>query len=346
MGKRKLLGYFWVLLAVGLGFGQLGFAASTDDGYFRGKTIRLIVAFSAGGGYDTYSRAIARHLGKYIPGNPSVVVDNMTGAGGFIHANYMFKQAKPDGLTIGNNSGGLFLQQVMGAKGIEFDGKKFEYLGAPAVDHLVCAIAKASGVTSMERWLAAKEPVRFGGVGPGGFASDLPRLLNAALGLPIRVIDGYKGTSDIRLATESGELAGSCLSWDSYKTTWRKQIESGEVLPVIQVMPKKHPELANVASAMDYAKSDEAKRLIKHGAYDLAYSARPYFLAPGTPKARVNILRKAFGEVVKDADLLAEAKKANFVIEYVSGEDLEGIVHGLYKIDGGFAARMKQILVP
>ena len=99
-------------------------AASTDDGFYKGKTIRLIVAFSAGGGYDTYSRTIARHLSKYIPGNPSVVVDNMTGAGGIIHANYMFKQAKPDGLTIGNNSGGLFLQQVMGAKGIEFDGRR------------------------------------------------------------------------------------------------------------------------------------------------------------------------------------------------------------------------------
>jgi tripartite-type tricarboxylate transporter receptor subunit TctC len=342
MTMRTVLALVWAWF----GLANCSHAATHDDGYYRGRTVRLIVAFSPGGGYDTYSRTIARHLGKYIPGNPSVVVDNMTGAGGIIHANYMFKQAKPDGLTIGNNSGGLFLQQVMGAKGIEFDGKKFAYLGAPAVDHLVCALAKASGVTSMERWFAAKEPVRFGGVGPGGFASDLPRLLQAALGLPIRVIDGYKGTSDIRLATESGELAGSCLSWDSYKTTWRKQIESGEVNPIIQVMPKKHPELAAVASAMDYAKTDEAKKLIKHGAYDLAYSARPYFLAPGTPSTRVEILRKAFADVLKDADLLAEAKKANFVIEYVPGEELAAIVHGFAKIEPSFAAKMKQILVP
>jgi tripartite-type tricarboxylate transporter receptor subunit TctC len=324
----------------------LSLAASPDDGYYKGKTIRLIVAFSAGGGYDTYSRTIARHLGKHIPGSPTVVVDNMTGAGGFIHANYMFKQAKPDGLTIGNNSGGLFLQQVMGAKGIEFDGKKFEYIGAPAVDHLACGISKASGITSLDKWFASKEPVRFGGVGPGGFASDLPRLLQAALGLPVKVIDGYKGTSDIRLATESGELAGSCLSWDSYKTTWRKQIESGEVNVIIQAMPKKHPELAQVPLAMDYAKTDEAKKLIKHGAHDLAYSARPYFLAPGTPKARVQILRKAFADVLKDPELLAEAKKANFGIDYVSGEELESIVHGLYKIEPEFALKMKQILVP
>jgi tripartite-type tricarboxylate transporter receptor subunit TctC len=337
----------WVLIALLLVWSpRMSLAASTDDGLYKGKTIRLIVAFSAGGGYDTYSRTIARHLGKYIPGNPTVVVDNMTGAGGIIHGNYMFKQAKPDGLTIGNNSGGLFLQQVMGAKGIEFDGQKFEYIGAPAVDHLTCGISKASGITSLETWMASKIPVRFGGVGPGGFASDLPRVLQAALGLPVRVIDGYKGTSDIRLATESGELAGSCLSWDSYKTTWRKQIESSEVNIIIQVMPKKHPELPNVPLAMDYAKTDEAKRLIKHGAHDLAYSARPYFLAPGTPNARVQALRRAFAEALKDAELLAEAKKANFAIDYVSGEELEGIVHGLYKIEPAFAAKMKQVLVP
>lgn len=341
--NRRLCLVVTFLLCFGL---RLGHAAAADDGFYKGKTIRLIVAFSAGGGYDTYSRTIARHLGKYIPGNPTVVVDNMTGAGGLIHANYMFKQARPDGLIIGNNSGGLFLQQVMGAKGIEFDGKKFEYLGAPTVDHLTCGISKASGVTSMDRWFAAKESVRFGGVGPGGFASDLPRLLQAALGLPIRVIDGYKGTSDIRLATESGELAGSCLSWDSYKTTWRKAIESGDVLPIIQAMPKTHPELANVPLAMDYAKTDEAKKLIKHGAHDLAYSARPYFLAPGTPKLRVQVLRKAFADVLKDPELLAEAKKANFGIDYVSGEELESIVLGLYKIEPVLAAKMKQILVP
>lgn len=336
---------FWQVIAWALLLGQAA-AAQPDDGFYKGKTIRLIVAFSAGGGYDTYSRTIARHLGKYIPGSPAIVVDNMTGAGGFIHANYMYKHARADGLTIGNNSGGLFMQQIMGAKGIEFDGKRFEYLGAPVVDHLVCAIAKASGVTSIDRWFAAKDPVRFGGVGPGGFASDLPRLLHAALGLPLRVIDGYKGTSDIRLATESGELAGSCLSWDAYKTTWRKAIDSGEVVPMIQAMPKKHPELANVALAMDYAKTDEAKKLIKHGAHDLAVSARPYFLAPGTPKARVQTLRKAFSDVLKDPELLAEAKKANFLIEPVSGDELESIVHGLYRIESALASKMKQILVP
>jgi tripartite-type tricarboxylate transporter receptor subunit TctC len=334
------------IVIVLLGWVGAGRAASTDDGFYKGKSIRLIVAFSAGGGYDTYSRVIARHLGKHIPSSPSVVVENMTGAGGIIHANYMYKQAKPDGLTIGNNSGGLFLQHVMGAKGIEFDGKNFEYLGTPVADHLTCAVTKASGVASIERWYAAKEPLKFGGVGPGGFASDLPRLLHASLGLPIRVIDGYKGTADIRLATDSGELAGSCLAWESYKATWRKAIDSGDVNVLIQAMPKKHAELQKVPSAFELAKSDEARRLIQHGAHDIALSARPYFLPPGTPKTRLHILRKAFADTLRDPELLAEAKKASLEIGPSTGEELGSIIQGLYKLDSAFVAKLKQVLVP
>ena len=213
----------WVTVIVviaSLCVARFGFTAS-DDNFYKGKTIRLIVAFSAGGGYDAYSRTIGRHLSKYIPGNPAIVVENMTGAGGIIHANFMY-QAKPDGLIIGNNAGGLILQQIMGAKGIEFDGKKFEFLGAPGSDHHVCTLSKASGVTSMEKWFAAKEPVKFGGVGPGGGASDNARVLQAALGLPIKVIDGYKGTADIRLAAESGELAGPALPGSRLKLPGEK----------------------------------------------------------------------------------------------------------------------------
>lgn len=219
---------------------------SAQDMFYKGKTIRLIVAFSAGGGFDTYSRAIARHLAKHIPGNPVIIVDNMTGAGGFIQANYMYLQAKPDGLTIGSNIGGLFLQQIFGAKGIEFDGRKFEYLGGPAVDNPVCALTKASGITSIEKWYAAKEPVKLGGVGPGGTASDVARIVQAALNLPIKVVEPYKGTADIKLAAEEGELAGGCWAWESIKTMWRKGLETGDVAVMVLAMPKKHSDLPNV----------------------------------------------------------------------------------------------------
>lgn len=319
--------------------------ASTHD-FYKGKTLRLIVAFSPGGGFDTYSRAIARHLGKHIPGNPTLIVENMTGAGGIIQANFMYQKAKPDGLIIGNNIGGLILQQVMGAKGIEFDGRRFEYIGAPAMDNPVCALTKASGITSMERWFAAKEPVKLGGVGPGGTASDVARTLQAALGLPIKVVDGYKGTSDIRLAAESGELTGGCWAWESIKTTWRKGLESGAVAVVVLAMPKKHQELPSVPLAMDFAKTEEARRLLKHGVHDIAIMTRPYFLPPGTPKERVHVLRKAFMDTLKDADFIAEASKATLDIDPISGEELERVVAGLFKLEPAMVARLKEVLVP
>lgn len=318
---------------------------STHD-FYKGKTMRFIVAFSPGGAFDTYTRAIARHFGKNVPGNPSTVVENMTGAGGIIQANYMFQRAKPDGLTIGNNIGGLVLQQIMGAKGIEFDGRKFEYIGVPSVDDSVCALTKASGVTNMEKWFAAKEPVKLGGVGPGGTLSDVARTLRAALGLPIRVIDGYKGVAEVRLAADSGELAGYCGGWESVKILWRKAIEAGEVSVVLQVTTKRHPELPHVPLALDFAKTDEARQLLKYAVHDVAIMQRFYFFPPGTPKERVRILRKSFMDTLKDPGFLADTAKTNLTIAPVSGEEIEDIVSGLFKLDAEMVAKLRGVLVP
>src|SRR5881409_2811744 len=135
-----------------------------QDGFYKGKAVRVIVGASAGGGYDTYSRTIARHMGKHIAGNPTFVVENMPGAGFLISANYMYKVAKPDGLAIGHFIGGLFLQQLLGKEGIEFDARKFEYIGVPAQDEFMLGIAKASGIASAEQLMAAKTPIKLGGV--------------------------------------------------------------------------------------------------------------------------------------------------------------------------------------
>jgi tripartite-type tricarboxylate transporter receptor subunit TctC len=324
----------------------MGAPALAQESFYRGKTVRLVVAFSPGGGFDVYSRAIGRHLGKHIPGSPTIVVENMTGAGGIIQANFMYQKAKPDGLTIGNNIGGLVLQQIMGAKGIEFDGRRFEYLGAPAVDHPVCVLTKSSGINSVEKWLAAKQPVKLGGVGPGGTASDVARTVQAALKAPIQVVDGYKGTSDIRLAAESGELDGGCWAWESIKTTWKKGLEIGDVSVIVQAMPKKHADLPNVPLAIDYAKTDDAKNLLKYGVHDTAMITRLYFVPPATPKDRVKMLRQAFLDTYKDAEFVAEAKKAALELDPVTGEDMEQIVAGLFKLDGKQIARLKEVLVP
>jgi len=335
---------FFVAIAALLLARSIAFAAA-DESYYRGKTIRIVVSFSAGGGFDTYSRAIGRHLSKHIPGHPSVIVENMPGAGGFIQSNYMF-QAKPDGLTVGNNIGGLILQQIMGAKGANFDGKRFEYIGAPAIDTPVCALTKGSGITSLDKWFAAKEPVKLGGVGAGGTHSDVARTLQAALKLPIQLVEPYKGTAEIKLAAESGELAGGCWAWESVKATWTKALQSGDANVVVTVMPKRHPELPNVPTALEFAKTDDARKVLKYAIHDIATITRMYFLPPGTPKDRVQMFRKAFADTLRDPEFLAEAKKSKIDIEPVSGEEMEKVVHGLYNIDPTMLARLKEVLLP
>ncbi|HEX2932018.1 MAG TPA: hypothetical protein VHV54_19985, partial [Candidatus Binatia bacterium] len=211
-------------------------SAIAQDGFYKGKTVRIIVGASAGGGYDTYSRTIARHMGKHIPGNPAIVVDNMPGAGFLISANYMYKVAKPDGLTIGHFIGGLFLQQLLGKPGVEFDARKFEYMGVPAQDNYMLGVHKSTGITSIEQWLSSKTVVKLGGVGVGSATDDIPKVLGAAIGLPFQLVSGYKGTADVRLAFNSQEILGVCNSWESFKATWSKELSSGDIIVVLQTV--------------------------------------------------------------------------------------------------------------
>jgi len=317
--------------------------AAGDDTFYKGKTLRLLVAFAPGGGFDTYTRAIGRHISKHIPGGPSVIVENMTGAGGFIHANYMYRQAKPDGLTLGNNIGGLILQQIMGT---DFDGKQFEFIGAPSIDNQVCVLTKASGITSLDQWFAAKQPMRLGGVGARVARLPMSRAVQAALKLPIRVVEPYKGTAEIKLAAESGELDGGCWAWESMKTMWPRALETGDVKVILMVMPKKHPELPDVPLASDYAKTEDARRILKYAVHDIATVTRIYFVPPATPKDRVQLLRKAFADTLKDPEFLADAKKSKLDIEPVAGEEVQKLVQDLYKIDPSTLARLKEVLLP
>jgi tripartite-type tricarboxylate transporter receptor subunit TctC len=175
-----------VLMGFSLMFGING--ASSQEAFYKGKSMRIIVGFSAGGGYDTYARLIARHLPKYIPGSPTVTVENMPGAGSLISANHLYRVAKPDGLTIGHFIGGLFLQQLLGRPGIEFDARKFEYIGVPAQDEFMLGVSKASGITNAEQLMASKTPIKFGGVATGSGTDDLPNVLKATIGLPVKLV--------------------------------------------------------------------------------------------------------------------------------------------------------------
>ncbi len=318
--------------------------AAQAQPYYEGKILRIVVGLGAGGGFDTYARLIGRHLGKHIPGNPTVIVDNMPGAGSILMTNHLYRVAKPDGLTLGHFNGAIILGQILGQKGIEFDARRFEYLGAAVKEDVVCGLTKASGITSLEKWQAAKAPVKLGGVAPGATPDNSGRILRAALGLPVQVVSGYKGTSAIRLAAESGELAGGCWSWESMRATWRKGLETGEVILVVQIVAKPLPDIPNVPLAINLAKTEDARQLIVVGVQNSSAFARPFALPPGTPKDRVQVLHNAFHATLKDPAFLAEAQKANLSIDPITGSEMSQLVTDVFTLDAATVAKLREAL--
>ena len=341
MTRFSRLLWFSYLLAMGSGASQ---AVHAQTNFFEGKTIRLIVGFTAGGGYDAYTRTIGRHMGKHVPSNPAIIVENMPGAGSMISANYIYKAAKPDGLTIGHFIGGLFLQQLLAKPGIEFDAAKFNYVGVPAQDNFVLGIAKSTGIVDVDPWLASKQVIKFGGVASGSGSDDIPNILKATIGLPIQLVSGYKGTADVRLAFNSGEVSGLSNSWESTKSTWRKELETGELKLVLQATLKPHPEFPKLPMALNYAKTEEAKRLISTVARVHGPTVRPYVLPPSTPKDRVQTIRIAFMDTMTDPEFLAEAKKVNLDINADDGAALEQNVKEILKLDPALIAKLKEVL--
>jgi tripartite-type tricarboxylate transporter receptor subunit TctC len=331
-----------VFLAIGLSLFMT--APVHADDFYKGKTIRIIVGGSAGGGFDTYSRVMARHMGKHIPGHPAIVVENMTGAGTLIAAKYLYGSAKPDGLTFGIFNGSLILGRALGMKGIDFDVRELEYLGVPVQDSSVCALRKESGITTIDQWLAAKSPVKIGGLGPGNSTSDVPRVLRATLDLPIQLVEGYKGTAEVRLAADAGEVHGGCWAWESVKVTWAKAIQSGEAIPVIQVTAKKIPDLPNVPMALDVAKSEETRLLLRAGAIDPSAIVRVYVTTPKIPKDRLQILRRAFINTLNDPEFVAEMKRSNLEINPLTGEEVKKIVDNLFSLNPALLSKLAKIL--
>jgi len=326
-------------------YGETGVFAAADGDFFRGKVIRIIVGFSPGGGFDTYARTLSRHLGKYVPHNPSIIVENMTGAGSLIAANHVYRVAKADGLTIGAFNGNQVLGQLIGAPGIDFDARKMEWMGAPGYNHDVCVLTQKVGIATAEQWLALKAPLKLGGSAPGTPTDDVPKVLKEAIGLPMRLVSGYKGTADIRVAAESGEVDGLCgFSWSSVRSTWRKAIESGQVIVVTQNAPRPHPDLPRVPLAISFAKTAEARQLIEAGVHRPSAITYAYALPPGTPKERVQLLRGAFLRAVQDPDFLADAAKANLEIAPASGEEIEQSIQNLFKTPPSAVAKLKEVL--
>lgn len=313
--------------------------------FYKDKMITFIVGYSPGGTYDQYTRLIARYIGKYVPGQPSAIVQNMPGAGGIIAANHLYNRTKPDGLTVAAWAAPLVLQQIMGNEATKFDARKVGWIGIPAPYDTACHFNSESGIKTVDDWFASKRPMKISSIGPGTSLSDVPKLLKAALGLPLEVLEGYKGGAEARLAVESGEADGLCASWQATKVSWRSHMESGRIRLVLQATLRSHPELKNVPLANSYAKTDEARALLKVADNVHVYQF-PYSVAPGTPPERLQILQRAFVKALQDAELLAEAKKAGLEIGPIDGPTTAKTFASLYELSPTLVARLKELLVP
>lgn len=334
--------YFVTSIAVMM---AVSFGPAQAQEFYKDKTITFIVGYSPGGIYDQYTRMIARHISKYIPGQPNTIVENMTGAGGIIAANHLYNRVKPDGLTVAAWASPLILQQIMGNEATKFDARKVGWVGIPGPYDTACHFNRESGIKTVDEWFAAKRPVKISSIGPGTGLSDVPKLLKAALGLPLEVVEGYKGGAEARIAVENGEVDGLCASWQATKVSWRSQMESGKIRVVLQATLKSHPDLKQVPVANNYAKTDEARTLLKVADNVHVYQF-PYSVAPGTPPDRLQMLQQAFSKTLRDPELLAEAKKAQLEVNAIDGPTTAKTFASLYELSPALVSKLKELLIP
>ncbi|HEY7320366.1 MAG TPA: tripartite tricarboxylate transporter substrate-binding protein [Candidatus Binatia bacterium] len=304
-------------------------AKSSAEDFYQGKTISIIVGYAAGGGYDIYARTVARHLGNHIPGNPTVIVQNMTGAGSLIAANYLYKKAEPDGLTIGSFGGGLVTEQALGLKGIQFDAQKLEWIGSVRTGTPICAVMAFTGDKNLEDVLHSKKELRMGSTGPGSTTDDLPKLMIGLMHAPFKVIRGYKGTSELRVAMQRRELDGACWTWESMRTTARAMLNAkgdDRLIPFVIQGKWEEPEVRDLPQFSDVIKGKE--NLEAFTAWLNAYKYfQPLSVPPGTPEARVEILRTALKETLEDPAFKADAEKSNLIVASLSGEEIQKLVN-------------------
>lgn len=310
------------------------------EDFYKGKNVKIIVGFAAGGGYDVYARLISRHLGKHIPGNPNIIVENMEGAGSLLAANSVYETAPKDGTTMVTFIGGMITQKIIvDNPNVRFDPLQFNWIGGPTPDTAACAVTKASGFTNLEQ--ARTKELIVGGTAPGSTTDDIPAVLKTALGLNIKKVSGYGGTSKIRLAAESGEVHGGCWGWESIKPTWQDGLSKGEVVILAQGGPKPHPELKDVPMLSSFAKTDEERRLIEAGITAPGQISRTYALPPGVPADRVQAMRDAFVAVLKDPELLADAEKSKNDINPVSYQEFYERIKALQDLPADIKAKLK-----
>ncbi|MDB5509481.1 MAG: hypothetical protein JWL93_1950 [Hyphomicrobiales bacterium] len=297
-------------------------AAQTPAEFYKGKTITLLIGFPPGGGYDANARVLARHMGRFIPGNPTIVPSNMPGAGSITAANHVFNQAEADGTVLAIFASSAAMEAIFGNKTARFDPVKFSWVGSMAQEVAYCGVWQAPGAASTWKDVMEKETI-FGGGAQAAITTQHAMVLKNVLGAKVKVIPGYPGTRDVNLAMIRGEVNGSCgLYGSSINSQWQKEVQSGQLKLVIQMGSVKGKDFGDIPSVFDFAKTDEERQILDVH-FGQQVLSRPIAGPPNIPAARLAALREAFQKTLKDPEFLADANKTGLDISAVSGEEIE-----------------------
>ncbi|MCS0496552.1 Bug family tripartite tricarboxylate transporter substrate binding protein [Ancylobacter mangrovi] len=317
--------------------------AETVEEFYKGKQIRAIIGYSVGGGYDTYTRLLAAHLGKHIPGNPTVVPENMPGAGSLKAANYLFNVAPKDGTVIGTFARGLPMEPLIGGSATHFDASAFSWLGSISDEASVCVTGANSKVTSWDQ--AKTTEFTVAGEGSGSDPDIFATMLKNLFDVKMRLITGYPGTNEMTMAIERSEVDGRCgWSWAVLKATKADELKNNKLHVILQLSLREIKDLPDVPNVMAITTTEKQREVLR---LVLARQVigRPYAAPPGIPKDRLEALRKAFDETMKDPAFLADAEKAGLEVDPVSGAEVEDLIRGLYALPKDEVAKARSVIV-
>ncbi|HKA73448.1 MAG TPA: hypothetical protein VKE26_16680 [Xanthobacteraceae bacterium] len=316
--------------------------AQSPAEFYKGKNVDLYVGYSVGGGYDLYARMLARHMGKYIPGNPTVVPKNMEGAGSLRLANWLYNVGPKDGTVFGIIGRGTGFDPLLGNKAAQFDATRFNWIGSANNEVSICVAWYTAGVQKFSD-LQTRELV-VGGTSASADTDQFPKIANGVLGTKFRIVTGYPGGNEIGLAMERGEVQGRCgWSWSSVKSTHQQWYQEKKFNILVQLALAKHPDLPDVPLIIDLAKTDEERQILKL-IFARQVMGRPFLAPPNVPPDRVAALRKAFMDALNDKDFLAEAEKAQLEVNPVPGEKIQDLVKEVHQTPKEIAAKAASLL--
>jgi tripartite-type tricarboxylate transporter receptor subunit TctC len=318
---RAILCTSSIVLASALAFAQA--SAQTPEQFYAGKTIDFVIGYPPGGSNDTWARLVTRHLGKYIPGHPTVVPKNTPGAGSFLAVNQVFNVAPKDGTVIGIGAPTMPLDEKLGTQGVRFKTAELNWIGR--VDSLINMVFmwQTSPVKTFAD--ALKTEATLSATGVGSTVSVYPTVLNNVLGTKFKLIMGYKGSNEAMLAVERGEAEGHSTSWTALKVAHPDWIREKKVAILVQFALKRHAEMPDIPTAVDLARNDQ-ERAILSAVMNAAEVGTAFFTTPAVPAARLDALRRAFDATMKDPDFHADVERTRLAINPITGEELQRLV--------------------